>query len=119
VGTDTPNRDEVDRAAASRRAFWWLVVVILVVVSSLWELLLFGVLHHPPAVLAFLPFAVALIPLGGIIQSIRTQVGGYNATPDPKGWAPWWVWVNRHPFLVVGVAAVVVMTVIGLFVFRS
>jgi hypothetical protein len=119
VGTDMPTRDEVNRQAASRGAFWWLVVVVLVVVGSLWELLLFGLLHHPPAVLAFLPFVAALVPLGGIIQSIRTQVRESNATPNPQGWAPWWVWVNRHPFLVVGIAAVVVMAVIGLFVFRS
>jgi hypothetical protein len=119
VTTEISNRDEVNRKAASRRAFWWLVVVLVVVVSSLWELLLFRLFHHPPPVLAFLPFVVWLVPLGGIVQSIRTQVRGYNETPDPPGWAPWWVWPNRHPFLVSGTAAVVVMTVIGLFVFRS
>jgi hypothetical protein len=119
VSSEGSNRDEVNRRAASRRAFWWLVVVVLTLVGTIWELLLFGVLRHPPPVLVFLPFVVALVPVGGIVQSIRTQVRGYNETPDPKGWAPWWVWVNRHPFLVVGTATVVVMTVIGLFVFRS
>ena len=119
MDSDAPIRDEVNRKAASRRAFWWLVVVILVVIGGVWELLLFALLHHPPAVLAFLPFVAALIPLGGIIQSIRTQVSGYKATPNPQGWAPWWAWVNRHPFVVVGVLAVIVMSLIGLLVFRS
>jgi hypothetical protein len=109
------DRDEVNRKAASRRAFWWLVVVFLVVAGGIWEVALFALLRRPPVALAFLPFVAALLPLGGIVQTIRAQVRGYRETADPPGGARWWLWTNRHPFLVVGVAAAIVMTAIGLF----
>ncbi|MGI8610101.1 MAG: hypothetical protein ACR2MY_12920 [Candidatus Dormibacteria bacterium] len=65
---DRPTRDEINRPAASRRAFWWLTITLLVVVSAGWEGLLFAILHHPPAVLGFLPFAVAVAPFVGILS---------------------------------------------------
>jgi hypothetical protein len=119
VPIEVPSRQEIDRRAASRRAFWWLVATGQIIVSSLWLLMLFGVFHHPPALLVFLPFVLFVIPIGGLVTSVRSQTKGYKETPDPAGSKSWWVWWNRHPFLVAGLLTAFVVILASLVVFRG